>query len=156
MRAISLWQPWASLWAMGEKVNETRGWSTKVRGKVLIHAAKRFQRDERCICRQWPFNDSLRERYSLLSDIPLGALIGWINIVASDPTERMRYLVSSRELSFGNYSDGRFAWRTRGGGLFETPIPYKGKQGFFMVPDEIVSEEMSSAKEKQRGSTESK
>jgi len=24
MKAISLWEPWASLWASGQKINETR------------------------------------------------------------------------------------------------------------------------------------
>ena len=143
MRAISLWQPWASLWAMGEKINETRGWCTKVRGKVLIHSAKRFQRHERCLCRQWPFSDLLYKQYSTICNIPCGTLIGWIDLVRCDPTESIRDILSDQELELGNYSDGRFAWRTQGCGLFENPIPYKGKQGFFMVPDEIVSEEMS-------------
>lgn len=35
-RAISLHQPWASLVALGIKKYETRSWSTKYRGKLLI------------------------------------------------------------------------------------------------------------------------
>ncbi|MBP0020973.1 MAG: ASCH domain-containing protein, partial [Cyanobacteria bacterium SBLK] len=31
-KAISLWQPWASLIAMGRKKFETRHWSTDYRG----------------------------------------------------------------------------------------------------------------------------
>ncbi|TRU31740.1 MAG: ASCH domain-containing protein [Microcystis aeruginosa Ma_QC_B_20070730_S2] len=41
MKAISLWQPWASLVANGLKLYETRGWPTKYRGVLAIHAAKR-------------------------------------------------------------------------------------------------------------------
>lgn len=41
MRAISLWQPWASLVVLGAKKIETRHWSTNYRGPLLIHAAKR-------------------------------------------------------------------------------------------------------------------
>jgi activating signal cointegrator 1 len=40
MRALTLWQPWASLIAVGAKTIETRGWSTSYRGPLLIHAAK--------------------------------------------------------------------------------------------------------------------
>ncbi len=39
MKAIVLWQPWASLVALGVKTIETRSWSTKYRGPLAIHAA---------------------------------------------------------------------------------------------------------------------
>jgi len=39
MKAISLWQPWASLIAVGAKTFETRSWNTKYRGPIAIHAA---------------------------------------------------------------------------------------------------------------------
>lgn len=38
MRILSLWQPWASLIALGFKTIETRSWATKYRGLVAIHA----------------------------------------------------------------------------------------------------------------------
>ena len=41
MKALTLWQPWASLIAVGAKTIETRSWSTKYRGPLAIHAAKR-------------------------------------------------------------------------------------------------------------------
>jgi hypothetical protein len=41
-RAISLHQPWASLVALGIKRYETRSWSTKFRGKLLICSAKKY------------------------------------------------------------------------------------------------------------------
>lgn len=40
MKALSLWQPWASLVAIGAKTIETRSWSTSYRGPLAIHAAK--------------------------------------------------------------------------------------------------------------------
>ncbi|MCI0391874.1 MAG: hypothetical protein MOB07_24290 [Acidobacteria bacterium] len=42
LKALSLRQPWASLMAIGAKRNETRGWCTKHRGWVAIHAAGRM------------------------------------------------------------------------------------------------------------------
>lgn len=47
MKAISLWQPWASLIAAGVKSIETRGWPTNYRGQIAIHAAKRPRRSVR-------------------------------------------------------------------------------------------------------------
>lgn len=41
MKALTLWQPWASLVALGVKSIETRSWSTSYRGPLAIHAAKR-------------------------------------------------------------------------------------------------------------------
>ena len=39
MKAITIKQPWASLIVHGIKDIENRSWSTKFRGRVLIHAA---------------------------------------------------------------------------------------------------------------------
>lgn len=41
MKALTLWQPWASLVALGVKTIETRSWSTSYRGPLAIHAAKK-------------------------------------------------------------------------------------------------------------------
>lgn len=41
MKAITLWQPWASLIAIGAKKYETRSWKTNYRGPIAIHAAKK-------------------------------------------------------------------------------------------------------------------
>jgi hypothetical protein len=38
MKALSLWQPWATLVALGVKKLETRSWSTTYRGPLAIHA----------------------------------------------------------------------------------------------------------------------
>lgn len=39
MKALTLHQPWATLVALGVKTIETRSWSTRYRGRLLIHAA---------------------------------------------------------------------------------------------------------------------
>lgn len=41
MKAITLWQLWASLLACGAKKYETRSWATSYRGPIAIHAAKK-------------------------------------------------------------------------------------------------------------------
>lgn len=39
MKALTIWQPWASLLACGGKRFETRSWATSYRGPIAIHAA---------------------------------------------------------------------------------------------------------------------
>ena len=39
MKVITLWQPWASLVALGLKENETRGWGQNYKGPLAIQAA---------------------------------------------------------------------------------------------------------------------
>lgn len=48
MKAISLWQPWASLIACGEKPYETRHWAPPrelIGQTIAIHAAKKIDKD---------------------------------------------------------------------------------------------------------------
>ncbi len=50
MKAISLWQPHASLIPFRLKRNETRSWGTSYRGPLLICSAKRNQKHQRKVC----------------------------------------------------------------------------------------------------------
>lgn len=45
MRALSVQQPWAWLIVNGYKPVENRSWPTPVRGRVLIHAGKKYDED---------------------------------------------------------------------------------------------------------------
>lgn len=40
MKLLSLWEPWATLMAIGAKRIETRSWSTPYRGWLAIHASE--------------------------------------------------------------------------------------------------------------------
>ena len=64
MKVLSLWQPWATLMAIGAKKIETRHWYTRYRGPLVIHAAKTLQGIKECdLNREWgdptadPFDD---------------------------------------------------------------------------------------------------
>lgn len=45
MKAITIIQPYATLIAVGEKGLETRGWPTKHRGELAIHAGMKIDKD---------------------------------------------------------------------------------------------------------------
>lgn len=147
VKAISLWQPWASLMAIGAKKIETRGYPTKVRGLVAIHAAKRWTAEQRQLTTLPVVTDAVRfhmrektdPAYPLGCIVAVGELVACKLIVASFPPAESYTAVydatrmippSEPERSFGNYEPGRYAW------IFENvraiePIPCKGKQGWF-------------------------
>ncbi len=50
MKALSMTQPWASLVAVGAKRLETRSWGTNYRGRIAIHAARKFTKADAQMC----------------------------------------------------------------------------------------------------------
>jgi hypothetical protein len=61
MKALTLWQPWASLLACGAKKYETRSWATSYRGLIAIHAAAKSISSilKDCFpCHEWDFHPS--------------------------------------------------------------------------------------------------
>src|SRR3546814_20184887 len=75
VKAISLWQPWASAIALGHKSIETRHWPTKYRGELALHAAKRFGPDER------EFASIERALGRMPARLPLGALVAVVDLL---------------------------------------------------------------------------
>lgn len=147
MKAISLWQPWASLWISGVKIHETRSWPYPHVGKIpdmCVHASKTLvgapgaEVDDLCIKL---FGMRWRER------LPRGALIGVVNVTDVIKTEDLfisRWWAEQTErarvdIVCGNFAPGRYAWRAAPKPIrFDKPIPYLGKQRVFNIPNEIL------------------
>jgi hypothetical protein len=155
MKAISLWQPWASLIGRG-KVHETRHWSTAYRGPIAIHAAKRWNEEMVSLCQTEPFRGALRGM--ILSPKVFGAIVAVANLTRCIPTEHIStdgvlgtmYSVDGIDYQFGNYEHGRFAWRFEDIHILSEPVPYRGAQGLFNVPDELLRDILSLEKYKLR------
>jgi hypothetical protein len=143
MKAISLWQPWASLVVLGAKQIETRSWSTRYRGPLLIHAAKRKSFGELAdLGDHWKACGidvrsalNIPKELNLWRDIcnwlPYGALIGQVDLVDCMSVEGLVEDLTEQEEQFGNYAPGRFGWVFENPVAFDTPIPYRGYQGLF-------------------------
>ncbi len=149
MKALSLWQPWASVifYCYGPnypvKPDETRGWPTKIRGRVAIHAAKR----------RYGGWDSNQYRIRIMAlglkweTLPLGCIVGTAEIVDCQPAQEVALQRDKYQLFWGDYrmqgDDGkaRFAFILRDPIQFLHPVPWKGRQGFFEVPDEVLKYE---------------
>ena len=126
MKAISLWQPWATAIAFGVKKYETRHWSTPYRGLLAIHAAKHIMDKETRL-----FAMTERTLGRLPARIPFGAMLCIVELVSVEPTEEVALRVGAIERMYGDYTPGRFAWRLRLLEVFNEPIACKGHQGFF-------------------------
>jgi hypothetical protein len=153
LRAISSWQPWASLIVAGVKLYETRHWEVRWRGPIAIHAPKHWDLEQREITAEFwtEWRVALRAARMPLTP-PRGVIVGTAEltdcqVIGEAEDERGSYvtlndrradLVSARELDFGNWSPGRFAWRLQRPVMFKTPIPFRGAQGFFDVPDQLI------------------
>lgn len=83
--AITLWQPWASLVACGAKTWETRGWPTKYRGPLRIHASAKVPADWLAVGGWSVYRaaDAVRalDRMGGWHVLPLGALMATVNLV---------------------------------------------------------------------------
>jgi activating signal cointegrator 1 len=135
LKALSLWQPWASLWCSKRKVHETRHWRCSHRGWLLVHAAKRFETG-------FDLDDPLRlilddefgERWT--KELPTGALIGLVRVIDCLPTQTLSgdTAANDDDRECGDFAPGRFAWKRDEFRVFDQPIPYRGRQGIFNVP----------------------
>jgi hypothetical protein len=80
MRALSVRQPWAWLIVNGYKDIENRNWPTSFRGRIYIHAGKRF--DEGALA--WVIEKRLMPtgaNTSILRNLPHGGIVGEVDII---------------------------------------------------------------------------
>lgn len=148
MKAISLHQPWATAVAIGLKEFETRGRPTKIRGRIAIHAAAKRSTAQFDLFERWLKEDSrefpsiyaaFEEALELDFDcLPFGAIIGTVRLVACVPTSFSRLVIYPRERLFGDFSSNRWVWKLEDPVRLARAIPFKGRQGWFEVPDALL------------------
>lgn len=115
---------------------ETRHWFTPYRGPLLIHAGKKC---DRAILTAIHALAPVLIPFGIHgpTDLPFGAIVGRVQFVAC---HRMRDIgpPSDEERALGDWSPGRYAWAFEKPERFAAPIPYRGSQGFFDVPSEVL------------------
>lgn len=161
MRAISLWQPWATAIAVGSKRVETRSWSTSYRGPLAIHAAKRLVQNELIYygaCWNWcgamrPAGWVMGGGKPKWETIPFGAIVAMCRLVDCRPTGSFTgaeidaprtpkgetsHLYDWTERQMGDFTLGRCGWVLEDVRPLAKPVPFRGAQGFFNVPDRLI------------------
>jgi hypothetical protein len=152
MKGLTLYQPWASLMAAGAKRIETRSWSTSERGWVAIHAAKVIPD----WLGDWAWDEPVRQALnragirSGFRDLPAGAIVALARLAACISTpvagERKRYFAGAEiralppdgdEALFGDEAPGRYAWVFTTVHALPEPVPWRGMQGLWPVPEDL-------------------
>lgn len=130
MKAITIWQPFASLLVYGKKPVENRTWkpSLKVGDAVAIHAGKASVEVS-----GWMLDEMLdlpveHAKTALLSGVILGTMVyqGVISHPEELPTHERKWFF------------GPFGWVLRSPVPLKTPVKIRGAQGLWKVPEDIA------------------
>jgi hypothetical protein len=164
-RAITLYQPIASLVWEGIKTVESRSWPTKVRGALWIHSAaaippeswlRRYLEDE--VFRFYLFGNhhynsgmTYSEIKTNLKRFPRGVIGGKVELIDCLPGKeevlkaRLGHIDYRREKHLGDIVSKplaeRFAWLTRDPQQVVKPIHASGSQGFWDASDALYDKE---------------
>jgi len=144
MKAISLWQPWASLMAVGAKEIETRSWCTGHRGELVICASKKRHRPGEipAVVEYWlrryakdldlPTPALFQE---MMAALPYGQAVAVVDLTDCIPTAYVR--ASMMEHDLGDYSLGlgRWAWRTENCRRLKKPVRIHGYQSVWRLSE---------------------
>jgi hypothetical protein len=118
MKCISVRQPWAYLICSGQKDIENRSWRlANTPCRILIHASAKI--DMSC-------EDMLDPRKDpKIEELTTSAVIGYVDVMGCT------------QKSDSEWADdcSRWKWILKNAKMFKRPIPFKGKQGLFDVPD---------------------
>lgn len=148
IRAISLWEPYASLIRTGAKRFETRSWKKAYHGPLLICASKDGMRKDQLL--GLLDDPSFQAGLSPLLGIPLdlanprqygitpkhlsfGRAVAFCILAEYISTDTMGVDPIGSDAPFGDFSPARYAWRLDDVQAILEPFRVTGRQGFFDV-----------------------
>lgn len=122
MKSLSIFQPWAWLIVYGHKDIENRNWRTSFRGRFLVHAGKKWGREQR--------EDLARVRaqfphLTIPDTFDLGGIVGAATITDCVTRSDSRWF-------FGRYG---FVLQDSATCPF---VPYRGQLGWFDIPRDVL------------------
>ncbi len=134
MKALSVWQPWASLIVSGKKKIETRPWPApySIRGqRIAIVSTKVIRADQRKASEEPSFQAHYADAgLPPLNELPMGCVLGTVVVeTCREIDSELMEELDENEEAFGWYRPGRFAWLLREPELFDRPVPARGGQG---------------------------
>ena len=137
-KCLSVSQPFAVLIVRGKKTIELRSWDTRYRGEFLVHSPSKIRVDD---CKRLGIDEKL---------LQTGAIIGKATIYDVKTYKTQKEWQADQKFHFAGseFSAIKYGFLLKGAKKFSTPIPYKGKLGFFDVnlkdskfkDDDITSE----------------
>ena len=165
MKAITVYQPWASFLlheSFGQRLkdSECRDWSTAFRGTIAIHAAK--SRHEHALSFVWremgksslktclllgladasgvPFGRAVMKPYEVLNGLPMGCIIGTAELSDCIPLAAAFAWIAVHQTWQLNLMDlkRQFVFHLTNPRRLKEPIPYRGQQRIWNLPDEVL------------------
>lgn len=140
MKVLSMIQPWAILFALGESQFETRTWKTNYRGYLAIHTSKKI---DKTACND-PIIQKLLDKHGYTIDLlPIGLIIAkcslenCIKVVENNGKWVLLedgQMVDGHELLLGDYRVGNYAWKVKDMTLLDGYVPAKGRLGLWEYP----------------------
>lgn len=132
MKALTICQPYPRLILSGEKHVENRTWSTNYRGPLAIHAGK---------SRLWLTDDDEAEAAAAGDALVFGAVVAIGNV--ADCVHVSAICGGKLDERFPQLRDrahcsGPFCWVLTDVRRLATPLPWRGSQGLFEIPDDAL------------------
>lgn len=138
MKALTLWQPWATLLAHGRKRIETRSWRPRyVREPfyLAVHASSYWSKALHGMTCQEPFRSELAQcGVRVVDQMSMSAVVGVVRVLQCVQTVeiaeggRFAGLLTEKEGKFGDYTPGRWGWVCDQFLPFPEPVPCKGQR----------------------------
>ncbi|WP_024834139.1 ASCH domain-containing protein [Ruminiclostridium josui] len=151
MKAITIWQPWASLIAHGKKKIETRSWKAPdniIGHRIAIHAAVSMPKWVKKLCPGFAKLIGIKDYtgswlYYIEQGVgPFGKIVATAKLANCIPmieenkienyavlsTGDRQQVVDGPEYHFGDYAPGRYAWILEDIKMLDNPILAKGMQ----------------------------
>jgi hypothetical protein len=142
MKAISLLQPWATLWMLGIKELETRSWKTNYRGPLMVHASAASSQEGRDLYESACIQALIRARVlpQFFALLPKGCILGQLNITGCTQMDLSFIRATPTiELLLGDYAPGRFAWSAEERVIFKEPVKCQGALSIWSVLPQIAA-----------------
>ena len=135
MKALTVYQPWASLECLGLKGTETRGWATSYRGELAIHAGKKWTAELAIIAIELHAWLVAHGSVGLPYNPPRGVILAVATLAdCVQVTEDNQTMFSEFDRVAGDCRVGRWIWILEDVRPLEHPVPCPGAQGLWTVP----------------------
>lgn len=139
MKALTLYQPWASAIAAGLKKIETRNWTPShdvFQDRLAIHASTRWSPKEVAFWVEWIMGapPECRDAFQKVGitigtdNPPLGVIVATVRVIRCVPTHDLAATIGQVENSLGDFSPLRWGWVMEDVRPLKRPIRATGMQ----------------------------
>lgn len=155
MKAISILQPWATLFAHGEKKYHSVNWTTDYRGEVAIFAHQDKSDYAQKMAMDQPIADLIKKLGYSYETLPFGVIIATANLISVNhsPFISREFTRQERKLNEKHYTH-RYTFAFSDVVRLAEPIPAEGPATLDQIWDwqqsvpELVAEEAASSRPK--------